>query len=381
MLTRLYVDNYKCLVNFEFRPSCKQLIIGRNGTGKSTALDVLSLLRDFSIEGAVCDDRLGGSTKTRWQTSIEQQRFELDIFGNGAEYSYVLVVDDWPVPSSSTGTASTTQLRPRVVLEEVLFSGKPIFRFENGDVHLFNDKHEDKVQYPFDWHRSALATIQTRWDNTKLTWFKHWLSGVVHVQINPWAIGARSEQEAAEPARNMSNFADWFRHLKLERGNEIHKAIGELREAIPGLESLDAKEAGLNVKVVQAGIRDENNGKLMQFSLNDLSEGQRALISLYTLLFCAVEPNATVLLDEPDNFIALNEIQPWLFKLLDRVDDQKAQVIVVSHHPELLNQLAGQGGVILNRPGGFHTRIKQFESTDETGLTPAELIARGWESA
>ncbi len=40
MLTRLYVDNYRCMVNFEFRPKQKQLIIGGNGAGKSTFLDV-----------------------------------------------------------------------------------------------------------------------------------------------------------------------------------------------------------------------------------------------------------------------------------------------------------------------------------------------------
>ncbi len=328
MLTRLYVDNYKCLVNFEFRPTNKQLIIGRNGTGKSTALDVLSLLRDFSVRGVACDDRLAGATKTRWQSGVEQQRFELDVSGNDSKYRYVLVVDDWAVPSSSTGTSSGTHFRPRIVLEEVLCDGHPIFRFEEGEVHLFNDKYEDKVQYPFDWHRSALATIQRRWDNTKLTWFKQWLGGVVHVQINPWAIGARSEQEATEPSRDLNNFADWFRHLKLERGNEIHHAISALKEAIPGLDSLDAKEAGLNVKIVQTSIRDENSGKLMQFTLNDLSEGQRALIALYTLMYCSVGPGVTILLDEPDNFIALSEIQPWLFKLLDRVDEQDSQVVL-----------------------------------------------------
>ena len=48
MLERLYVTNYRCLVNFEFRPNSKQLLIGGNGSGKTTVLDVLALLRDFA---------------------------------------------------------------------------------------------------------------------------------------------------------------------------------------------------------------------------------------------------------------------------------------------------------------------------------------------
>ncbi len=41
MLKRLYVDNYKCLVNFEFVPQQIQLLLGVNGTGKSSVFDVL----------------------------------------------------------------------------------------------------------------------------------------------------------------------------------------------------------------------------------------------------------------------------------------------------------------------------------------------------
>ncbi len=100
---------------------------------------------------------------------------------------------------------------------------------------------------------------------------------------------------------------------------------------------------------------------------------------LDVLLHCAVTQGRTLLIDEPDNFVALAEIQPWLLKLLDRVDEQNAQVILVSHHPELLNQLAGQGGVLLDRPNGGETRVLPFSPPDDSGLTPSEIIARGWE--
>jgi predicted ATPase len=54
MLTRLYCDNYKCLVNFEFRPEAIQLLMGRNGAGKSTVFEVLELIRDFAARGESC---------------------------------------------------------------------------------------------------------------------------------------------------------------------------------------------------------------------------------------------------------------------------------------------------------------------------------------
>ncbi|MGH9431712.1 MAG: AAA family ATPase [Terriglobia bacterium] len=398
MLTRLYATNYRCLVNFEFEPSAKQLIIGRNGTGKSTVFDVLAMLRDFAVRGKSVEECLGGNTLTRWQDVAEQQ-FEIDVEGNGGKYRYTLVVDDWAesvyalspskptrmVPLSSLLSAPGGLPRPRVKQETLDFNGKPLFRFEEGTVSQFDDRQGSApaYEYPLDWHRSGLAVVEaeaTRRDNAKLTWFKLWLNRLAQVQINPWAMAARSERESRYPARNLSNFADWYRHLLLESGSAIFEAIASLREAIPGLESLDAKEAGLDVRVLQAAMRGPN-GKTLGLPFSELSEGQRVLIALYVLLYCAVGEGRTLLIDEPDNFIALAEIQPWLLKLLDRVDEKNAQVILVSHHPELVDQLADQGGVVFERVNGGETRVKPFEPSGDGGLKASEIIARGWESA
>ena len=77
----------------------------------------------------------------------------------------------------------------------------------------------------------------------------------------------------------------------------------EVREAIPGLEALDAKEAGLDVRVLQAAIRGpERKGPTLRSAAFG---GQRALIALYVLLHCVSGKIRLLLIDEPDNFIAL----------------------------------------------------------------------------
>jgi predicted ATPase len=406
MLARLYATNYRCLVNFEFKPTAKQLIIGRNGTGKTTVFDVLAMLRDLAARGKLCEDYLGGTTRTRWQ-SVAEQRFELDVKGNGGEYRYTLVVELPEVarmglgglipenpPRGLPGTGPTRgsvgramlgrigdPLGPRVEEENLDFNGKPLFRFQEGEIALFNDqqKPEPSVKFPFSQGRSGLAEAGGK-DTTKLTWFKRWLRGLTQVQINPWAMSARSERESPEPTKDLSNFADWYRHLRLERGDAVFEAMASLREVIPGLEALDAKEAGLDVRVLQARMRSPD-GQSVELPFTDLAEGQRCLIALYVLLYCAVDKERTLLIDEPDNFIALAEIQPWLMKLLDRVDETGGQVILISHHPELLDQLACQGGAVLDRPGGGETRVRLFEPPEDSGLKASEIIARGWELA
>jgi predicted ATPase len=193
-------------------------------------------------------------------------------------------------------------------------------------------------------------------------------------------MSARSERESREPAKDLSNFADWYRHLRLESGDAMFQAMADIREAIPGFLALDAKEAGLDVRVLEVSIASAG-GKKIELPFHNLSEGQRVLIALYVLLYCAAGQDRTLLIDEPDNFIALAEIQPWLMKLLDRVDETGGQVILVSHHPELLDQLADQGGVLLDRPGGGETRVRPFEPPEDSGLKASEIIARGWEGA
>src|SRR5208282_1484188 len=147
MLTRLYATNYRCLVNFEFKPSNKQLIIGRNGTGKTTVFDVLALLRDFAGRGLPCESQFGGKTRTRWQ-DVPEQRFELDVKGFWGDYRYMLVVGEYGSP----------------------------FRSGGGLMEAFNDDRDPapKIQFPSDSHRSGLTIIGDHWKRTELKWFKTW---------------------------------------------------------------------------------------------------------------------------------------------------------------------------------------------------------------
>ena len=47
MFKRLYVDNYKCLVNFDLPLRDLTLLLGRNGTGKTSVLDIMFALREL----------------------------------------------------------------------------------------------------------------------------------------------------------------------------------------------------------------------------------------------------------------------------------------------------------------------------------------------
>jgi predicted ATPase len=376
MLTRIYIDNYRCFVEFEFRPLAKQLIIGLNGAGKSTLLEVLMLLREFVVVGQKADDLFTAETRTRWQT-MPRQTFKLEVAGNGGTYRYNLHVAPWGSPP-----------RTRVVEETLQFDDKPVFHFETGEVHLYNDRHEHKVAYPFDWFRSALATISPGPENTKLTWFKEeWLAGLYCLRIDPRRMSARAEREDTHPANDLANFAAWYRHVAQEQSREISELQGSLREVIDGFDSLSLPATGQNTRILTAKFAARANGdgssskkRLLDISFDEMSDGQRALVALYTLLHCVVKRDSTICIDEPDNFVALSEIQPWLFGLNDRIDDEGGQVILVSHHPEIINVLAPDQGVTFVRTGFGRVRVEPYRPLQGSELPPSEQVARGWDS-
>jgi energy-coupling factor transporter ATP-binding protein EcfA2 len=305
---------------------------------------------------------------------VPEQTFELDVAGNGGKYKFRLVVDSW-------GDLK----RPRVLKEEVEYSGNPIFRFTEGEVHLFNDHYEDKVKYPFDWHRSALATISERKENTKLSWFKRWLGGLLCVSPDPWSMRGIAENEVTKPDEHLNNFADWYRHLRQETDDQlIAEYIKDLKEVIEGLVTMRLEGAGEHRREIKIRMSGSENGKRAQhdneYALKELSEGQRVLIGLYAIIHFALKQDTTVCFDEPDNFIALREVQPWLSKVLERAEESEgSQVLIVSHHPELLNRMAFKEGLVFDRPSGRHTRVRAFEDPSGTGLSAAELVLRGWE--
>lgn len=369
MLTRLYCDNYKCLVNFEFKPAALQLLMGRNGAGKTTVFEVLALVRDFAVRGDSCEGRLAGKTRTRWQDSPEQ-RFELDVTGNGGDYKYELTVDEWWRPEA-----------PRVRKETLSFNGGVLYLFENGTVHLYNDRCEDRTQFPLLPRRSFLSEIEARPENSRLMWFKAWLDRITYVQIDPKKMRTSEAQaEAVYPSADMANFAEWYRHLRQENSVGTDALRASLQQIIDGFEALDLKGPPRGTKELQVAIRAGAGLKSNTYAFRELSDGQRALIALYALVHCSLVENSTLCIDEPDNFIALSEIQPWLMLLEDRAQETSSQVMIASHHPELLNQLATRNGVLIERVGeGPTLPPKTFAPLVDTTLPAAEIIARGWE--
>src|ERR1039457_814635 len=353
MLTRLYIDNFRCFVDFEFKPARRQLILGANGSGKSSFLDALLFLRQFVTKGEIFEHFL--AQRTRW-LGQSQLTFQLEATLDGSRYAYRLVIEPWGEPE-----------RPRVASETVHFDDMPIFEFINGEVHIYTDQMEQRVAYEFDPQRSALETIQRRSDNQKLIRFKRWISNLYCFRINPFAKGATTETENHYPNVDLSNLPSWYRHLVQSDPSQNAALLQNLRDCMDGFRILKLETFSEKVRLLAAEFAP-NGGESTTFYFPELSDGQRCLICLYTILHFVLAKGSTVILDEPDNFISLREIQPWLTGVTDVLGEGVGQALLISHHPEIINQWAPGSGVQFVREGAGAVRVENFREDPEACL-------------
>lgn len=56
MINRLYIDDCWCFTNFEWRPGVLSLLLGDNGSGKSSLFDFVGIVRDFVNRGTASNE-------------------------------------------------------------------------------------------------------------------------------------------------------------------------------------------------------------------------------------------------------------------------------------------------------------------------------------
>lgn len=371
MLTHFYADNFRCLVNFELKLDRINLLMGDNGSGKSTVFEVLRRIQAFVAGDLKVNEAFPTQDLTRWMDrNIQDFRIVLklsDSSGAPRMVSYHLVIEH-----------DVAGKRCRVKKEILSVLGQSLFEFENGEVRLYRDDHSPGPVYPYDWTLSGLAVIQARPDNTLLTAFKKSLAGFVIASILPSHMDTESREEAARLDPHMGNFVSWLRRLSHEHMGALMNVFAELKSVIPGFDSFNFKTVAEDTKSLTVMFDKGADGKSFQFGFGELSDGQRVLVALYCLIHVLSRDGLSLFLDEPDNYVALREIQPWLTALGDACGENFEQAVLISHHPEVIDYLGAAKGRWFVREANGPAKASADPPHPVTGLRLSESVARGW---
>lgn len=369
MLKRIYIDNFRGLVNFEMNFDSINLFLGGNGSGKSTVFEVLRKIQIFIGGGENIEEIFKSADCTRWQT-LPVQHFELEIAGNGGSYKYELAI-------------RYNQDKSQVEYESLRFNNQILLKSEGGEIHFIREDYAELIKLALpSLLVSLISLFVVDSDRTKLAWwFKKRMERFIIIQIIPSLMLDGSEQEETKLTYKMENFVSWYRYISQDQG-KISELMNVLKNVLDGFVSFKFEQFSEKYRTLKLRFStDEDRTKIIDYRFSELSDGQKVLIALYTLLYCTQSEDYTLCIDEPENFLALPEIQPWLVQLYDLCSEQKIQALLISHHPELINYLlASPIGYWFERQSNAPVRVKKIsnEVAESTGLPVSELIARGW---
>lgn len=366
MINKIYVDNFRCLVNFQIDLNANQLWLGDNGTGKSSVVDLLGKIQRV-LDGESIGSIFSADDLTLWLTS-DAQTIRITTTVEQQQYEYELQIQ-----------CDRRQRLCHIQREELKWNGQVFFLFDGQEAHLFrinryDQKVEEGTHFSPDWGRSVIPTIAEREDNWPLARFKLSVSRWLLVHPIPALVESLATGETRRLLPHAENFAQWYRYTSQEDSRIGYETRDALKQVLPSFESLSLKEAGDSRKLTATFALDSRD---YHISFADLSDGQRQLIMLYVILYALKHSHSVLLIDEPDNFVSLREIQPWLLDLQDLCHDADHQAIIISHHPEVINRMVDGGEIQFYRPDGSHTLTRNYPVSD--GLTAAETMARGWD--
>jgi len=361
-LERLYIHNYRCFVDFELRPENRCLLLGYNGTGKTSIFEVLEVIQDIVVNNLNVDDVFLSRTLSKLVES-EEQCIEMDIASEWGTFRYELHV----LHDERRQTCT-------IASERVTLNGAPLYDFSHGTVSVYRDDHSTFQSISYSAHHSFLASIESNFETNRLLWLKSYIDRIKVLRVTPATMNGTAKSSDIVLERDGSNFAAWCRNLLADDPDNVQRARKGLQEVLDGFESIRMQQDGRS-RVLVVKWRHPDGGTY-ELDFDVLSDGQKALITLYIVLH-GIAPHASLLcLDEPDNFVSIREIQPFLVELNTISEDTGLQPLIISHTSEVIDYLGAERAILFERPDGAPTRVGQLVT--KSPLRLSQLMARGW---
>ena len=378
MIESISLKNFKAFKEVEMKdipPFC--VIVGANGTGKSTIFNVLGFLRDAmasNVNTALL--KLGGSRgikEVRTRGVAENEPIEITI-----QYRTTKVVN-----SSNTQPLITYQLKinernGKAYVEQERLSYR---RGQYGSPWLFLDFNNGKGEAVT--NEAAAVTEVNQLVREKqslrsndilaikgLAQFERFPAVVALGEIiENWYVSdfhinkVRPEQEAdyAEHlSREGENLSLVIQYLHNHHRKIFDKIIGKIKKRIPGITNVESKttEEGRVLLKFQDGAFED------PFLAKFVSDGTIKMLA-YLVLLNDPSPYPLLCIEEPEN-----QLYPKLLEELAEEFREYAnrgeQVMVSTHSPDFLNAAKLEEVFWLEKKGGY-TQIKR--ASDDTQVS------------
>lgn len=338
MLQRLYVHNFRCLENFEFKPggTSSVLLIGKNGSGKTTLAQAIKIFqaigRGVNRTGQLFkfEDFSLGRTST-------PLRMELEVKLSNHLYRYILALD---LPERFK------ELRVRE--EQLLLDDRVVYSRELAQVTLNRDAvGQPESRFAIDWHLIALPVIQDPSTSSALSSFREWLASMVLLAPIPRLIKGLSAGETLEPDEFGENLADWLSGLLAQYPAAYATLSDHLQGIMPDLADFRFEKAGKEAKYLL--IRFKADAAVHELDFDVLSDGEKCFF-LCAVLLAANKCYGPLFVfwDEPDNYLSLSEVSHFVMALRQGFFNA-GQIVMTSHNEEAVRRFSNDSTWVIGR--------------------------------
>lgn len=343
---------------FRFRPL--QVVVGANGSGKSSLFEFLKFLRDAchqEIPPEIVTGTIGqqifhkpGPDKLWWSAEVDLK-----------QKSPLLYQGELMGPAGSTKI-----IFERVITKKSLHSGfkkgYTFLNFQDGKGHVRDPEDRKFKRKEWNLKRSNQLGLGAITDSTLVTLFN------LREKVRGWrfynAFNINNEKiRKSVPTsqypvlhEDASNLSAVLFHLMTEHPENFEELKLAIRSAIPGFRNLSVKARGGPGEVI-AFWQEENIDT--ELSLADLSDGILRFIAWATL--CVMpSPPTLICIDEPDQGVHPRTL-PILAGLFEKASE-RTQVILATHASYFLIQFDLENIAVMKKVSGESVYVKVRDS-------------------
>jgi predicted ATPase len=309
------------------------LLIGKNGTGKTTVAFALEILQRIARR----TNRVGELVKPKdFGRGQMPMRFEIEVELAASVYGYSICFE---LPNGFKEL--------RVFEEKLSVDGKPIYVREEAKVRLTRLGQQKEASFFLDWHLVALPVVQEQSTNDPLFIFRQWLARMLILRPMPSLIRGDSENETLEPNPQVTNFGAWFSGLLAYAPSAYSRIDEYLKQVMPDFKDIKNPVVGNDFRNLT--VQFSNDQSSVNLPFEDLSDGEKCFM-ICAVVLAANEAYGPVLCfwDEPDNYLALSEVGHFVASLR-KISQSGGQFIATSHNPEAITRFSDENTLYLYR--------------------------------
>lgn len=363
------------------------VVIGRNGTGKSSLFDAFGFLADcltFGVEDACYRGERGGYERLR--SYGQDGPIEFEIYyresKNDRPISYTLVID------------SDKHGRPFVAAERLRQRRKGESRgwpysfldLKNGKGSVWvgdslgkaDEESNEKKYIELDDPRFlGIATLGHLKEHPRISLFRRFIEGWYLSYFTP---NSARDLPRVGPQKHLnrdgSNLGNVVQFMEKEHPRRFERVLAEIADKIPGVLRIETEVSNDGRLLIQ--FHAEGFDK--PFYAQNVSDGTLKMFA-YLLLLEDPDPAPFLCIEEPENGLYHKLLQTLVFEFREAASGKKGgvQLFVTTHQPYLVDELNPSEVWILEKESdGFSkltraSEIPEIVAMVDQGLTLGSL--------